>query len=101
MGVTIGNGGLRGHGTADPISATTDLWFHWGNKSLAHSTAVSDTQAVALQAAAKLSQSAFDTAANAVASWYALTSLTTTERAAARARIRAGVVKFANTPRPP
>jgi hypothetical protein len=100
MGVHLANGGMRGHGTGDPIEATTDLWFHWGDKGIDEGTPLNDTQSVTVQSAAATSQSAFDTAAGNVASWYAMSSLSTAEKAHARERIRAGVVKYTAGPRP-
>jgi len=98
--VHVANGGLRSHATGTPITADLEFYLHWEDENLNEMTVVTNAQALQLQEDALDSQSAFDTTAGSIASWYALSSLSSAKKAAARERARAGVARFANTPRP-
>ena len=92
MGQDVSNGGLvlHGHGTT-PLSGDLEFFAHWGDEGIDLSSVITPAQRDGLISAAAVSQSAFDSAAGSIVSWYGFTGLTPAKRDKIRACCRFGV----------
>jgi hypothetical protein len=91
MGVDVANAGIRGHGKGtSPTTGDIELWCHWEDESIDEATTVTAEERDDLIADAVTSQSAFDSTAGSLASWYSFSGLTSAKRDAARAACRRG-----------
>lgn len=80
------------HGT-DPITYDWQIRAHWGDENIDEEATITTAQATDLHDAAVISQTAYDTTADAILTWYGFTSLSSADRLTMRATMRKSCAK--------